>query len=82
LRTEDAALTLCTLFDIAALMSNSADQYRVLAAQCDARAARETDGPMKAEWEAMGKSYRRLAEQADRNAQTDITCETPRPNKD
>jgi len=56
----------------------SADHYRTLAADCAARARNETDPATKAEWELMGASYRRLAEQADRNARTDIVYETPR----
>lgn len=53
------------------------DQYRVLAAKCDAHAGRETDLTSRAEWEGLAKSYRRLAEQADRNALTDVVYETP-----
>ena len=57
----------------------SADNYRALAADCAARAKNETDPATKAEWLAMGTGYRRLAEQADRNAATDLVYETPRP---
>ena len=55
----------------------SADHYRALAAQCDAKAKQEADWQIRAEWEHMAGAYRRLALQADRNAQTDVTYETP-----
>jgi hypothetical protein len=49
----------------------------VLAAGFDARARRETDPASRSEWEIMAQSYRRLAEQADRNALTDTVYEPP-----
>jgi hypothetical protein len=55
----------------------SADRYRSLAAQCDAKARQDVDPRLHAEWEHMARAYRRLAEQAERNAQTDVTYETP-----
>jgi hypothetical protein len=55
----------------------SADHYRALAAQCGAKAKQEADWNVRAEWEHMARSYLRLAEQAERNAQTDVTYETP-----
>jgi hypothetical protein len=55
----------------------SADHYRALAAQCDAKAKQEADWQIRAEWEHMARSYHRLAQQAERNAQTDVTYETP-----
>ena len=55
----------------------SADRYRALATQCDAKAKQEADWQIRAEWEQMARSYRRLAQQADRNAQTDVTYEPP-----
>jgi hypothetical protein len=55
----------------------SADHYRTLAAQCDAKAKQEADWKIRAEWEHMTRSYHRLAEQAERNARTDVTYETP-----
>src|SRR5213595_2440694 len=55
----------------------SADSYRALAVQCDAKAKHEADWNIRAEWEHMASSYRRLAEQAERNAQTDVTYEPP-----
>jgi hypothetical protein len=56
-----------------------AGHYRALAAQCDAKAKQETDWKVRAEWEHMARSYHRLAEQAERNAQTDVIYETPPP---
>ena len=55
----------------------SADRYRALAAECDAKAKQEADWQIRAEWENMARSYHRLAQQAERNAQTDVTYETP-----
>jgi len=55
----------------------SADHYRALAAQCDAKAKQEADWKIRAEWEHMARAYHRLAQQAERNAQTDVTYETP-----
>jgi hypothetical protein len=57
----------------------SADHYRALAAQCDAKSRDEGDWKVRAEWEHMARSYRRLAEQAERNAQTDVVYEPPPP---
>lgn len=53
------------------------EQYRVLAAKCDARANQEKDPAIRNEWEGMARAYLRLAEQADRNSLTDIVYETP-----
>ena len=39
----------------------SADHYRALAAQCDAKAKQEADWQIRAEWEHMARSYHRLA---------------------
>src|SRR6187397_2021300 len=44
----------------------SADHYRALAAQFDAKAKQEADWQVRAEWEHMARSYHRLAEQAER----------------
>ena len=49
---------------------NSSDKYRKLAADCDARAARDSDAAGRAEWHYLARAYRRLAEQADRNKHT------------
>ena len=53
-----------------------ATQYRVKAAEMAAFARAETDPFQKAEYERLTLSYLRLAGQADRNAQTDVTYET------
>ena len=53
------------------------DHYRVLAAKCDVRALDESDRAIRHEWEIMAQSYRRLAEQAERNARTDVVYEPP-----
>ncbi len=53
------------------------DHYRALAAKCDARARTEDDLAIRHEWEIMAQSYRRLAEQAERNARTDVVYEPP-----
>ena len=53
------------------------DQYRVKAAEMAAIARAEADPFQKAEYERLALSYVRLADQADRNAQTDLTYETP-----
>ena len=58
----------------------SGDRYRVLAANCDARARGEGDPAIRHEWEIMAQSYRRLAEQAARNARLDVVTE-PLPVK-
>jgi hypothetical protein len=54
-----------------------AEQYRVLAADCEGKARNERVPQLRAEWNALAKSYRRLAEQADRNRLNDITYEPP-----
>jgi hypothetical protein len=54
-----------------------AEQYRVKAVEFAAKAKTEDDPHIRTELEALSLSYRRLAEQADRNAQTDVTYETP-----
>ena len=53
------------------------DHYRALADKCDARACVENDLAIRREWEIMAQAYRRLAEQAERNARTDIVYEPP-----
>lgn len=58
----------------------SGDHYRILAANCDARARAEGDLAIRHEWEIMARSYRRLAEQAARNARLDAVTE-PLPVK-
>ncbi len=51
------------------------DQYRVRAVEFEAKAKCESNPATQAEFENLARSYRRLAEQADRNAQTDIVYE-------
>jgi hypothetical protein len=50
----------------------SADHYRVLAADCDARAKNERVSTQRGEWEQLARAYRHLASQADRNQLNDI----------
>lgn len=52
-----------------------AAHYRTLAAQLRARAHHEENAQLRAEWEHLSRCYVRLAEQADRNCQTDVTYE-------
>jgi hypothetical protein len=56
-----------------------ADQYRVKAGDMAALARAETDPFQKAEYERLSLGYLRLAEQADRNSQTDVVYEPPPP---
>jgi hypothetical protein len=58
-------------------MVTAAGLYRSRAADCDARARAESDPLVRAEWENMARWYRRLAEQAAKNAQTDVVYENP-----
>jgi hypothetical protein len=58
---------------------STGENYRAKAAEFDARARREIDPFMRKQWDGMAKSYRRLAEQADRNAQLDLVYEPPAP---
>ncbi len=55
--------------------------YRIKAADLRERATREKDPWVRAEFENLARAYLRLAQQADRNQQTDIFYETP-PSKD
>jgi hypothetical protein len=54
-----------------------ADHYRVLAAQFMARAKSEQNLKLRSEWQYLSICYLRLAEQADRNGQTDVVYEPP-----
>lgn len=49
-----------------------AEQYRARAAECQARAQRESDPALRVDWEIMALAYLRLAYQAERNAKTDV----------
>ena len=54
-----------------------ADQYRVKAGDLASLARAETDPFQKAEYERLSQAYLLLAEQADRNSQTDVVYEPP-----
>ncbi len=55
----------------------SGDKYRTKAAALRAKARYERDPALRAEFEVLALSYLRLAEQAERNKQIDISYETP-----
>src|SRR5262245_34506027 len=58
------------------------DEYLLRAAHLLARAGAEANAALKKEFENVARSYLRLADQAERNAQNDIVYETPPPPKD
>jgi hypothetical protein len=60
-----------------ALDMTQANQYRVKAAEFAARAKAETSQKLQVEYAMIAAGYLRLAEQADRNALTDVTYEPP-----
>lgn len=53
------------------------DEYRIKAAEMSDRARREANPVVRAEYDNLAMSYLRLADQADRNARSDIVYETP-----
>ena len=53
------------------------DEYRVKALEFRAMARSENDLGMRAEFENLARAYLRLAEQAERNSQLDLTYEIP-----
>ena len=53
------------------------DDYRGKAIEFRAKAQVESDPKLKAEFEHLARAYLRLAEQAERNSQMDVTYETP-----
>jgi len=53
------------------------ETYRVMAAKLDAKARDEGDPSLKRELFGLAASYRRLSEQADRNASVDVSYMTP-----
>ena len=55
----------------------SGDGYRAKAAKISAQAAAEAHGQTRIELESLARAYLRLAEQADRNGETDIVYLTP-----
>ena len=56
-----------------------AEQYRAHAAAMTAKAKVELNPILRAEFENLSRAYLRLAEQAERNALTDLVYETPAP---
>lgn len=53
----------------------SADHYRELAAELGTAASRSADEDVAAQLRQLAQSYARLAEQADKNSQADISAE-------
>ena len=60
----------------------SGDDYLFRAAEFFAKAESETDLEIRAGFENLARAYLRLAEQAIRNAQTDVSYEPPPPKLD
>jgi hypothetical protein len=58
------------------------DQFRIRAAEFHAMAQCATSHRLQVQYENLAKAYLRLAEQADRNAQTDVIYEPPTPRLD
>ena len=52
-----------------------ATHYRTLAARLRTQAKSEENAQLRAEWQYLSQCYVRLAEQADRNSQTDVSYE-------
>jgi hypothetical protein len=55
------------------------DIYRTKAAELRAKALHEASPEQKIELESLALAYIRLAEQAERNQQLDVSYETPPP---
>jgi hypothetical protein len=53
------------------------DTYRIKAAELSARARGEKHPAIRGEYENLCLAYLRLADQADRNSETDVVYETP-----
>lgn len=53
------------------------DQYRIKAAELAVKAKQQTSPALRSELDNLARSYLRLAEQAKRNSQIDISYETP-----
>jgi hypothetical protein len=68
-------------FDMGRAM-NAGDDYRGKAVEFRAKAQVESDPKRKAEFEHLARAYLRLAEQAERNGQLDVTYETPAARED
>jgi len=58
------------------------DSYRAKTLELLARAEIESDPQMRAELENLAAAFLRLAEQAERNSQLDLTYEPPPPKID
>jgi hypothetical protein len=58
------------------------DKYCAKARELLARAETESDPQMRAELEKLAAAFLRLAEQAERNSQFDVTYEPPPPKVD
>jgi hypothetical protein len=58
------------------------DNYRARTLELLARAEIESDPQMRAELENLAAAFLRLAEQAERNSQVDLTYEPPPPKID
>lgn len=58
------------------------DEYRVKAFEFRAMARSENDRGIRAEFQNLARGYMRLAEQAERNSQLDLTYETPPDQKE
>jgi len=57
----------------------SKDSYLFRAAELLAKSEAESDPEKRTELENLGRAFLRLAEQAMRNSQTDVTYEPPTP---
>jgi hypothetical protein len=53
------------------------DHYRVRAAELNALAKHEASPTVRREYEHLALAYLRLADQAERNSETDVVYETP-----
>jgi len=58
----------------------TADEYRAKAVDMNARAEREPNMLTRAEFGNLALAYLRLADQAEKNAMTDIVYQTPVPS--
>ena len=68
-----------TSFDMGSPMAN---QYRIRAAEFHAQAQSASNPKLRAQFENLSLAYLRLAEQADRNSQTELIYEPPPPKLD
>ena len=56
------------------------DQYRVKAARFRSMAEQTASEPLRQQYESLAAGYLDLANLADKNAQTDLSYETPEPS--